>query len=143
MKCTVELSPSGDLIFTSPTGREILLPFALAVTDVPWPDPENDLANIWKKRALQAEAAHHFIRTMLLHAEEHPETKMAYPTQHVADAFRAGKRIDWTKPEPTVVRTILGDAPSGRKSKPLNKKEKKAALRKQGLPDLSTLEFEL
>lgn len=120
MQCTVQLGPDGNLQFRTPNGRLLTIPFDLARTEEPWPDPDNDLAEIWRKRALTAEAAFRILHKMLSHAEEHEQAPMSYPTQHVLDALARNKKVDWSQREPVVVRTVIGDAPRPvrRKSKP-------------------------
>jgi hypothetical protein len=114
MQCKIELAAGGELLLTTPDGREILLqpiPTALAL-----------------------------LQRVLYHAEQHA-SPLAFPTQHVINAWNKGRQIDWSAQEPAVKRRVIGDAPrSTRKAKPTLKAfghEKKLG------PDLSLIEFEL
>lgn len=141
MPHTVSLLPSGDLEFVTASGRTLRIPLQIATTEVPWHEPDNDLATLWRKRAQVAEAAFLILRKILAHVEEHNEHPLAYPTQSILDAFERGKQIDWTNREPVVKRTVIGDvATPRRKAKPTLKAfghEKRPPL------DLSNIEFEL
>lgn len=103
MKCTIELAPSGSLRLTTPTGRTLdMEPTTGAVA---------------------------LLRRILYHAGEHGEAPMAYPTQYVLDAWARGREIDWSRREPIVKRTILGDVAKPRKPKPsLRARERKVDL---------------
>lgn len=118
MQCNIRLAPDGKLEFTTPSGRKLLIPFGVVRSEEPWLEPDNELAAIWRKRAMTAEAAFTILYKMLSHAEEHAEQPLAYPTQHVVDALARNKKVDWSQREPVVVRTVLGDAPKPVRRKP-------------------------
>lgn len=112
MKHSIELSPSGGLRLYTPTGRTL--------------DLEANTASV----AL--------LRKILYHAEVHEHKPMAYPTQAILDAWARGRAIDWSRPEPSVLRTVIEEALAQvRKAKPSLKIKHAAKI------DLSKVEFEI
>lgn len=118
MKCEIELAPNGSLRLTTPSGRTI------------------DLAPVPAAIAL--------LQRTLYHAAQH-DTPTAFPTQHVIDAWNRGRAIDWSRPEPTVKRTVVEILPEPkRKSKPSLRafKSERASRKVEGI-DLATLDISL
>lgn len=140
MKCTVELDGT-DLILTAPHGRQLRIPLRRGLSEVPWDEPENDLALLWRRRAQIAEAGLYALQRILEHAEVHEHQPVAYPTQHVLDALLRSKPIDWTAREPVVRRTVVGDA-----TQPARKPRPSKRIRERYEPgkiDLSKVKFTL
>jgi len=119
MKCEVELGPDGCIRLHTPTGRTL------------------DLAPVPAAIAL--------LRRILYHAQVHEQKPMSYPTQAILDAWARGRAIDWSKPEPAILRQVVEPLPTKvRKKKPSAKafkSERKAKM--LGAVDLTKVEFTL
>lgn len=115
MKCEIDLEPSGNLRLSIPDGRSITL-------------------------GMNVEALR-LIQRILYHTAQHEDHHLAFPTQFVIDAWERGRKIDWSRREPAVVRTVVKEPV---KAKPASKKRRKTDMKMFNLGiDLTKIEFTL